>query len=223
MTSYTGLIRKDADSDFGVDFPDFPGCISAGATLDEARHMAQEALELHIGGVLEDDEALPVPSSLEAVMAEPENADAVAFLVSVPEAADPHGAGEHNPARTAAPSDRRARQEPLRLPRPRRREGAGGELTERLVRPLPRRAMLPLDRGLMPMAHERIEINPKIMGGKPVNRSTRIPVELILRKLGAGMTSEKILADHPNLKPDDIRAAQAFAADYLADEELVYR
>ena len=73
------------------------------------------------------------------------------------------------------------------------------------------------------MAHERIEINPKIMGGKPVIRSTRIPVELILRKLGAGMTSEKVLADHPNLRPDDIRSAQAFAADYLADEELVYR
>ena len=73
------------------------------------------------------------------------------------------------------------------------------------------------------MAHERIEINPKIMGGKPVIRGTRIPVELILRKLGAGMTSEEILADHPNLGPDDIRAAQAFAADYLADEELVYR
>jgi predicted RNase H-like HicB family nuclease len=88
MTSYIGLIRKDADSDFGVDFPDFPGCISAGATLDEARHMAQEALELHVGGMIEDGEALPVPSSLEAVMADPENADAVAFLVSVPETAD---------------------------------------------------------------------------------------------------------------------------------------
>ena len=88
MTSYIGLIRKDADTDFGVDFPDFPGCVSAGATLDEARHMAQEALELHVCGVLEDGEALPVPSSLEAVMADPENADAVAFLVSVPEAAD---------------------------------------------------------------------------------------------------------------------------------------
>lgn len=73
------------------------------------------------------------------------------------------------------------------------------------------------------MAHERIDINPKIMAGKPVTRGTRIPVELILRKLGAGMTSEKILADHPNLTPDDIRAAQAFAADYLADEELEYR
>ena len=73
------------------------------------------------------------------------------------------------------------------------------------------------------MAHERIDINPEIMGGKPVIRGTRIPVELILRKLGAGMASEEVLADHPKLTLDDIRAAQAFAADYLADEELVYR
>lgn len=86
MTSYIGLIRQDTDSDFGVDFPDFPGCISDGATLDEARHMAQEALELHVAGMIEDGEALPVPSSLEAIMADPDNADAVAFLVTVPEA-----------------------------------------------------------------------------------------------------------------------------------------
>jgi uncharacterized protein (DUF433 family) len=73
------------------------------------------------------------------------------------------------------------------------------------------------------MAHEQIEINPGIMGGKPVIRGTRVPVELILRKLGAGVSTEQILADHPRLVLDDIRAAQAFAADYLADEELVYR
>ena len=88
MTSYFGLIRKDTDSDFGVDFPDFPGCISGGTTLDEARRMAQEALELHVGGMIEDGEALPVGSSLETIMADPENADAVAFVVTVPEAAD---------------------------------------------------------------------------------------------------------------------------------------
>jgi len=88
MTSCIGLIRKDTDSAFGVDFPDFPGCISAGTTLDEARRMAQEALELHVGGMIEDGEALPVGSSLETIMADPENADAVAFVVTVPEAAD---------------------------------------------------------------------------------------------------------------------------------------
>lgn len=55
------------------------------------------------------------------------------------------------------------------------------------------------------MAHDRIEINPQIMGGKPVIRGTRIPVELLLRKLGAGLTPEAILADHPKLPAEDIR------------------
>ena len=73
------------------------------------------------------------------------------------------------------------------------------------------------------MAHQQIEINPDIMGGKPVIRGTRIPVETVLRKLGAGIGVDAILAEHPRLTRDDIRAAQAFAADYLADEELVYR
>ena len=50
--------------------------------------MAQEALELHVGGMLEDGEELPAPSSLEMVMADPEKADAVAFLVTLPEPAD---------------------------------------------------------------------------------------------------------------------------------------
>ena len=73
------------------------------------------------------------------------------------------------------------------------------------------------------MRQQRIEINPEIMGGKPVIRGTRIPVELVLRKLGAGMSAQEIITDHPRLALEDIRAAQAFAADYLADEELVYR
>jgi uncharacterized protein (DUF433 family) len=72
------------------------------------------------------------------------------------------------------------------------------------------------------VAHDRIEINPEIMGGKPVIRGTRVPVEMILRKLGAGMAPQAIIADHPRLTLDDIRAAQAFAADYLANEDIVY-
>jgi uncharacterized protein (DUF433 family) len=63
------------------------------------------------------------------------------------------------------------------------------------------------------MPHDRIEMNPQIMTGKPVISGTRIPVELVLRKLGAGMPPEAILADHPRLTVEDIQAAQAFAAD----------
>lgn len=59
------------------------------------------------------------------------------------------------------------------------------------------------------MTHERIDINPDIMGGKPVIRGTRVPVETILRKLGAGMSTDAILADHPRLAPEDVLAAQA--------------
>ena len=72
------------------------------------------------------------------------------------------------------------------------------------------------------MKHARIEINPDIMTGKPVVRGTRIPVELILRKLGAGASVEAIIADHPHLTRDDIRAAQAFAADYIAHDEITF-
>ena len=83
MTAYIALIRKDLDSDYGVDFPDFPGCITVGSTMDEARRMAPEALELHIEGMLEDGTAIPEPSSLDAIMADPFHHEAVAFLVDV--------------------------------------------------------------------------------------------------------------------------------------------
>jgi predicted RNase H-like HicB family nuclease len=84
MTSYIALLRKDADSDIGVDFPDFPGCITAGATMEEARHMAQEALALHIDGLIQDKAPVPPPSPLDAIMADPANRNAVAFLVDIP-------------------------------------------------------------------------------------------------------------------------------------------
>jgi predicted RNase H-like HicB family nuclease len=83
--SYIGLIRKEHDSDFAVDFPDFPGCVSAGTTIEEARRMAQEALEMHVAGMIEDGENLPEPSTLDAIMTDPDNVDAVAFLATLPE------------------------------------------------------------------------------------------------------------------------------------------
>ncbi len=68
---------------------------------------------------------------------------------------------------------------------------------------------------------DRIEINPKVMMGKPVIRGTRIPVELILRKLSEGATEGDLLDAHPRLKREDIQAAIGYAADTLAHEETV--
>ncbi len=84
MASYIALIHKDADSDYGVSFPDLPGCVTAGTDLDDARAMAAEALALHLAGLAEDGEAVPAPSSLEAVMTDLENRNGVAILVQVP-------------------------------------------------------------------------------------------------------------------------------------------
>lgn len=63
------------------------------------------------------------------------------------------------------------------------------------------------------MKHDRIEMNPKVMGGKPVIRGTRVPVDMILGELGARMSPQEIVVEHPTLTIDDIYAAQAFAAD----------
>jgi predicted RNase H-like HicB family nuclease len=81
--NYIGLIHKEAKSDYGVSFPDFPGVVTAGKDLDDARAMAEEALALHIDGLLEDGEAIPEASSLEQVMSDPDNKDGVAILVAV--------------------------------------------------------------------------------------------------------------------------------------------
>jgi uncharacterized protein (DUF433 family) len=70
-------------------------------------------------------------------------------------------------------------------------------------------------------AAARIEINPRVMLGKPVIRGTRITVELLLRKLGEGATIEELLEDYPHLKAADIRAAITYAAAAIADEETV--
>ena len=75
--------NKDRKSDYGVSFPDFPGCITAGETLEEARRMAVEALTFHIEGITEDGEALPQPSSLDQLAKDRAMKGAVAFLVTV--------------------------------------------------------------------------------------------------------------------------------------------
>ncbi len=79
---YIAYLHKDKNSDFGVSFPDFPGCVTAGRTLEEARQLAAEALSLHIAGMVEDGETLPEASKLDELAGNPDMENAVAFLVS---------------------------------------------------------------------------------------------------------------------------------------------
>ena len=74
----------------------------------------------------------------------------------------------------------------------------------------------------MSVAHERIVTDPATMYGKPVIRGTRVTVEHILRQLAKGASPDAIVKEHPRLTIDDIRAAQAFAADYLATDDIAF-
>jgi predicted RNase H-like HicB family nuclease len=79
---YIAYLHKEKDSDFGVSFPDFPGCITAGRTLEEARRMAVEALTLHIQGMVEDGITVPEPSKLDDLENDPDLRQGVAVLVA---------------------------------------------------------------------------------------------------------------------------------------------
>ena len=70
--------------------------------------------------------------------------------------------------------------------------------------------------------HYRIEINQDVMLGKPVIKGTRIPVELVIRKLGEGAALEDLLDAYPNLEKDDIQAALLYAADHMGNETVIY-
>jgi predicted RNase H-like HicB family nuclease len=65
---YPAVISKDTDSDFGVHFPDFPGCVTAGASIEEAILSAQEAISGHIEMIAADGDPLPEPSSLQSAL-----------------------------------------------------------------------------------------------------------------------------------------------------------
>lgn len=82
--NYIAFLHKDRKSDFGVSFPDFPGCITAGKTFEEAHRNAIDALTLHIEGMREDGDAIPKPSTLDVVEKHPARTGATLFLVDVP-------------------------------------------------------------------------------------------------------------------------------------------
>ncbi|MDX2288728.1 MAG: DUF433 domain-containing protein [Hyphomicrobiaceae bacterium] len=70
------------------------------------------------------------------------------------------------------------------------------------------------------MPHDRISCNPNVMMGKPVIKGMRVTVEVLLRRLGKGVSVEELMAEY-KLSREDILAAQTFAADYLRDESIL--
>jgi predicted RNase H-like HicB family nuclease len=79
---YIAYLHKDSKSDFGVSFPDFPGCVTAGKSLDQAARKAPEALAFHIAGMMEDGEKIPKPSKIDDLLRDPDRQNAVTFLVT---------------------------------------------------------------------------------------------------------------------------------------------
>jgi predicted RNase H-like HicB family nuclease len=77
-STYIALIHKETNSDYGVSFPDLPGCVTAASTLDEALSMAKEALALHVEDMLENGEEIPVPTPADEI--DPDDALLVAAI-----------------------------------------------------------------------------------------------------------------------------------------------
>jgi predicted RNase H-like HicB family nuclease len=81
LRNYPAIVHKERRSDFGVSFPDFPGCVTAGATPEEALELAGEALQFHVDGALADGDSLPDPTPLTEVIAKLRDLGALAAFV----------------------------------------------------------------------------------------------------------------------------------------------
>ena len=84
MKYYIALIRKGKGTCYGVDFPDFPGCITAADTVEDAQARAIEALDLHVDGMVEDGEPLPEATGLNAILEDPDSLEGLVLAVDVP-------------------------------------------------------------------------------------------------------------------------------------------
>ena len=93
MHAFPAILEGDAASGFSVYFPDLPGCTSAGDSANEAALGAQEALALHLEGLIEEGLALPSASDLSQISPEPGASEAARLLVTayVPDAAPSGG------------------------------------------------------------------------------------------------------------------------------------
>lgn len=82
---YIAVVHKDKDSEYGVIFPDFLECITSGKNLQEAKNMAEEALQFHIDGMLEDKEDLPEATNFDIIKQRYHDAEIFLFIsVKIP-------------------------------------------------------------------------------------------------------------------------------------------
>ena len=68
---------------------------------------------------------------------------------------------------------------------------------------------------------DRIVANPKVLGGKPIIRGTRISVEFVLELLASGMSEGEILEDYPHVTRDDLHACLRYAARSCENEIFI--
>ena len=115
MTYYVAYIRKDVDSGFGVEFPDLPGCFSAGATVEEALAMAEDALAGHLSVLIEHGDKVPAPRSIDQLLADPERGEALAVLVLADPDLHKPRACQCEPVAVTPETDRRAGNQSLTL------------------------------------------------------------------------------------------------------------
>jgi predicted RNase H-like HicB family nuclease len=80
---YVALIRKEESSDYWVDVPDIPGCVSSGKSEEEAKVNFAEALKLHLEGLNKQGDALPVPRSRDDVLAAEEDAYLSDYIIEI--------------------------------------------------------------------------------------------------------------------------------------------
>lgn len=84
MATFIGIVHKEGKSDFGVSFPDFPGCITAGRTMQEAMEMAHEALRGHIEVMHEHGDKLPSKATPLDVVRKSAGKDTLFIMVEAP-------------------------------------------------------------------------------------------------------------------------------------------
>ncbi len=81
MSNYIAVVHKDSSSEYGVSFPDFPGCITGGKSIDSVKDLSNEALAGHIQTMREFGEKIPNPTKLDDIIADQDYLDAIAFFV----------------------------------------------------------------------------------------------------------------------------------------------